>query len=63
LGGDQAVQRVIGERLVAAVGCVFVIEDAIDVAVVSAAACRAVSSMEVIADREDSLAGRIIPSG
>ena len=52
---SKPVQRVIGERLVAAVGCVFVIEDAANVAVVDAAAGRSVSGMEVIADAENTV--------
>jgi len=60
---DQPIQRVIGERLVTAVGCVFVIGDAVDVAIVRAGSRGPIPGMEVIADREDSLAGRIIPSG
>ena len=55
LGGDEAVQRVIGESLVAS--GVFVIGDAKDVTVVRARCT--VAHVEVISDREHSLAGRV----
>jgi len=60
---DEPIQRIIGERLVTAVSCVFVIDDTVDIAIVRAGSRGPIPGMEVIADREDSLAGRIIPSG
>ena len=58
LRGNDTVQRVVGKRLIATVGCVFVIDNAEDIAVVGAAASRSVSGMEVIANGVNSLAGR-----
>jgi len=56
LCGEQAVQRIVGERLVAI--AVAIVVNAVDVAVVRAAARGAVAGMKVIADRKDGLAGR-----
>jgi hypothetical protein len=55
---NETVQRVISKRLVAAVGCVFVIDDSEDIAIVRSAAGCSVSGMEVIADGVNGLAGR-----
>jgi len=58
LGRGEPVQRILSERLIAAVGCVFVIDNSKNIAVIGAAVGGSVSVMEVIADGKDGLARR-----